>query len=148
MGMGHPASKQQSGGNNQSDSDLVCLARAGSRAAFSALVARHRTDIHKLALRLSDRAQDADDIVQETFMSAWLSISSFRGSARLRTWLYRIAINAAAMQRRTASRRHVQDVDTLDVEDAADENRADGARVPHPDELIERKQSAELVHKA
>src|SRR6267142_6357612 len=72
---------------------------------FAALLAQHRNDIYRLALRLVGNRADAEDIVQESLLHAWRSISSFNGKARIRTWLHRIATNAARMHRRAARRR-------------------------------------------
>ncbi|MGH9946010.1 MAG: sigma-70 family RNA polymerase sigma factor [Pyrinomonadaceae bacterium] len=67
--------------------------RAGESDAFDQLVCRYSNELFSLAFRLTQDREDANDIVQETFLSAVRGIGSFRGDAELKTWLFRIAIN-------------------------------------------------------
>jgi RNA polymerase sigma-70 factor (ECF subfamily) len=112
------------------DGDLLSRARAGSDAAFAVLVARHQGDIYRLALRVLANPSDAEDIVQETFLARWQSISSFAGRGRVRTWLRRIATNAVRMHRRAASRRPTESLQELlpYLDDAASLGMPDPAR--------------------
>jgi RNA polymerase sigma-70 factor (ECF subfamily) len=64
--------------------------RAG---AFSAIVKEHSQEIYRHVRRMVLVHDDADDIVQNTFVKAWMNIDSFQGRSRISTWLYRIAIN-------------------------------------------------------
>jgi RNA polymerase sigma-70 factor (ECF subfamily) len=64
--------------------------RAG---AFSAIVKEHSQEIYRHVRRMVLVHDDADDIVQNTFVKAWMNIDSFQGKSRISTWLYRIAIN-------------------------------------------------------
>ena len=61
--------------------------------AFSAIVKRHSSEIYWLTRRMVLTHDDADDLVQETFVKAWINIESFQGRSKISTWLYRIAIN-------------------------------------------------------
>jgi RNA polymerase sigma-70 factor (ECF subfamily) len=74
--------------------------RAGDKAACAECVERHSPGVYRLALRLMRSAAEAEDVVQETFLSAFKAIDRFEGRAGLRTWLYRIAYNAALMRLR------------------------------------------------
>src|SRR5436190_15592033 len=67
--------------------------RAGDAAAFEILVDRYSGDIYALLYRLTENAEEAGDLTQDTFLRALRSIKGFRGDASLRTWLFRIAIN-------------------------------------------------------
>lgn len=60
---------------------------------FSLLVEAHQRQIYVLALRLTGNAAAADDITQETFISAWKHLDGFRGDSSFKTWLFRIAAN-------------------------------------------------------
>src|SRR4029450_8864522 len=62
--------------------------------AFSGLAERHRRELHVHCYRMLGSFQDAEDIVQETFLRAWRRRETFQGRSTFRAWLYRIAPNA------------------------------------------------------
>ena len=62
-------------------------------AAFSAIVKEYSEEIYRHIRRMVLAHDDADDIVQNTFVKAWMNIDSFQGKSKISTWLYRIAIN-------------------------------------------------------
>jgi RNA polymerase sigma-70 factor (ECF subfamily) len=74
---------------------LVERARQGDFEAFDQLVTRFERRIYTLALRIVKSPEDAQEVVQETFLSALQNIQGFRGDARFSTWLIRIATNHA-----------------------------------------------------
>jgi RNA polymerase sigma-70 factor (ECF subfamily) len=76
-----------------SDARLVKRAARGDRDAFDELVARHRDRVWAIALRMCRDREDAEDALQETFISAWRSLDRFGGRSEVTTWLYRIAVN-------------------------------------------------------
>ena len=71
--------------------------RAGGRAEFARLVDAYYPLIYRLAFRMLGNAQDAEDILQETFVKAFRHLAGFDGRSSLSTWLYRIATNEALM---------------------------------------------------
>jgi RNA polymerase sigma factor (sigma-70 family) len=77
----------------RSDSDLVREVRNGNRQAFTELMRRYQKRVYWLARRIVRDHDDADDVVQETFVKAYLALGEFRGDAGFFTWLYRIAVN-------------------------------------------------------
>ena len=101
LGRGRPA--HQAG---EADDSLVALARGGDQAAFERLYLMHRDRVYALCLNLCGNADQAQDLLQETFVRAYRALPGFRGSARFSTWLHRIAVNlcrdAAHRQRRMA----------------------------------------------
>jgi len=82
------------------DTELLTRLKAGDQAAYAQLVEDNASAIYRLALRLMGNEADAEDVLQETFLSAFKSIDRFEGRSSLSTWLYRIASNAALMRLR------------------------------------------------
>jgi RNA polymerase sigma-70 factor (ECF subfamily) len=95
-----------------SDEALAVRAAAGDQSAFETLVERYQARVYRLACRLSSDS-DAPDILQETFLQAYRHLPSFRGESQFGTWLYRIATNAALMQRRSRARRPTESLDAF-----------------------------------
>lgn len=81
--------------------------KAGDREEFARLVDLYSPQIYRLGLKMLNNPQDAEDILQETFIKAFRHIGSFDGRAAVATWLYRIATNEALMQIR---RKHPEQV--------------------------------------
>ncbi len=79
----------------QTDAATVALARDGDSEAFRALVERHSRAVYRLAHRMTGSAQDAEDVVQETFLKAYRQLSRFESRANFSTWLHRIAVNCS-----------------------------------------------------
>jgi RNA polymerase sigma-70 factor (ECF subfamily) len=79
----------------QTDAAAVALARDGDSEAFRALVERHSRAVYRLAHRMTGSAQDAEDVVQETFLKAYRQLSRFESRANFGTWLHRIAVNCS-----------------------------------------------------
>lgn len=70
---------------------------AGDRAEFARLVEAYSSPIYRLGLRMLGNPQDAEDVLQNTFLNALIHLSGFEGRSSLSTWLYRIAANEALM---------------------------------------------------
>jgi RNA polymerase sigma-70 factor, ECF subfamily len=81
------------------DIELLERARQGRADAFSALVRRHDRYLYRVARSMRDH-QEAEDVVQQTYLNAFTKIVDFRGEANLRTWLTRIALNEALWRKR------------------------------------------------
>jgi RNA polymerase sigma-70 factor, ECF subfamily len=77
------------------DADAVARARAGDREAFRELVERHSRRVFQLAFRLTGNEEDAEDVVQDTFLRAYRGLSRFEERAQFLTWIHRIASNCA-----------------------------------------------------
>jgi len=108
--------------DNSEDHALLARIRAGDKAACAECIEQHSPEVYRLALRLMRNETEAEDVVQETFLSAFKGIDQFDGRANLRTWLYRIAYNTALMRHRRVEPEQVQ------VDEAADPD--EGTVVP------------------
>ena len=79
---------------------LVAEAKAGSYAAFEELVSRYEKKIYRLGINLTGNPEDAEDVLQETFLKAFQHLPDFREDSRFYTWIVRIAVNQALMKLR------------------------------------------------
>ena len=93
----------QSDNMDRSDAELVAGARQGDLDAFAQLVERYRARALRLAYGIA--GDDAEDAVQDAFVKAFRSLSTFRADAALKPWLFTIVANEARNRRRTTSRR-------------------------------------------
>ncbi len=103
-------------GDGLTDEELATRAAAGGDHAFAALVDRHQAGVYRLARLLVGRDDLAEDVLQQTFVSAWRAIGSFRGEASVRTWLYTIARHAAWKARAAQADAAVGGLETSDLE--------------------------------
>lgn len=97
------------------DAAAVALARDGDSEAFQALVERHSRAVFRLAHRMTGSPQDAEDVVQETFLKAYKQLSRFESRANFSTWLHRIAVNCSIDLIRSRPHREAGH-DTVDLE--------------------------------
>jgi RNA polymerase sigma-70 factor (ECF subfamily) len=95
--------------------------RAGDRVEYSRLVDSYSANIYRLALKMLDHPQDAEDVLQETFLKAYRGLKNFDGRARLSTWLFRIATNEALMLLRGHKPEFVSIDEPIDTEDGEQE---------------------------
>lgn len=91
------------------EAETVRRAQAGDRQALSQLVLRYSSRIYHLGLRLTGNRQDAEDIVQDTFMIMVKKIGQFEGKSSFYTWLYRIAMNVG-LRRLKSKQQHQEKV--------------------------------------
>ena len=81
---------------HKEDFSLEAL-RSGDRAEFARLVDKYSPFVYRLGLKMLNSPQDAEDVLQETFIKAYRHLQGFDGRARVSTWLFRIATNEALM---------------------------------------------------
>ncbi len=89
----------------QTDATFVARARTGDSDAFRVLVERHSRALFRLAFRMTGNQQDAEDVVQESFLRAYKQLGKFDERATFGTWLYRIAANCSLDLVRARKRR-------------------------------------------
>jgi RNA polymerase sigma-70 factor, ECF subfamily len=118
-----------------SDAAAVALARDGDSEAFRALVERHSRAVFRVAHRMTGSAQDAEDVVQETFLRAYRQLARFESRANFSTWLHRIAVNCSIDLIR--SRRHRESGhDATDLELLGAELETHGTAGASPERLM------------
>jgi RNA polymerase sigma-70 factor (ECF subfamily) len=100
------------------DAELVARARDGDEAAVRAIVRRHNRRLFRVARSVVRDDAEAEDVVQETYVRAFQHLDTFRGAARLSTWLTRIAVNEALGRLRR--RRPTTDLEALDLPGAGE----------------------------
>lgn len=88
----------------QSDEEIAYLVQQGNKEIFGEIIVRYEKKLKRYGERFLSSRDDIDDIVQDTFIKAYLHIKSFKTSARLSPWIYRIAHNAFANELRRRSR--------------------------------------------
>ena len=86
------------------DVDLTRRSAQGDRDAFGTLVIRHQASVYRLARLMVKTREEAEDVLQQTFLSAWRGVSGFRGESSVRTWLLTIARNIALLRRTHVAR--------------------------------------------
>lgn len=129
-------------GLETSDPDLVQRAKDGDLEAFERLTNRYEQRVYSLALRMLRQEQDAEDVTQQTFLSALEHLKGFRGDASFATWLLRIATHGALKVIRKR-----KGLDTVSLEEATEE-RNNPEVIPHPEYIADWRQSPEeLVHR-
>jgi RNA polymerase sigma-70 factor (ECF subfamily) len=84
----------------ETDHDLVASFKSGSMEAMERIVERYENGIFTFGLKMCGQVQDAEDITQETFLSAFRYLEDFRGETKLRNWLFKIAARACMRKRR------------------------------------------------
>jgi RNA polymerase sigma-70 factor (ECF subfamily) len=97
----------------EDESALLTRMQAGDDGAFEACVRRHCGQMLLVARRILHNEEDADDAVQDAFLSAFKGIGKFEGQSRLATWLHRIVVNAALSKLRSRQRRPEKSIEDL-----------------------------------
>ncbi len=121
------------------DAELVRQAKAGEMTAFESLATRYERHVYSLALRLLRHVQDAEDVTQQTFLSALENLAGFREEAGFATWLLRIATHAALKVLRKR-----KGLDTVSLEATTEPSENDTA-IPHPEFIADWRQSPEQL---
>src|SRR6201984_3267383 len=102
-----PLGAAAGGGAPPAESDMALVERARNKdfAAFEELVSRYEDKVFRLAYRFVRNESEAKEILQDTFLSIWRKLDTFKGDAQFSSWVYRVAANAALMRLRS-QRRH------------------------------------------
>src|ERR1700729_4374982 len=127
---------------------LVAQSREGDTAAFGELVRRYEGKIFRLAQHVTQNREDAEDVLQETFMKAYEHLDQFQGNSKFYTWVVRIAVNKSLMKlRRRKTDRSVSLDETIDTgEDTI--VREIAAWGEDPEERFSREELGEILDSA
>jgi RNA polymerase sigma-70 factor (ECF subfamily) len=128
-----------------SEAKLIAAAKGGDGPAFGVLCERHTEMILRVTFRITRNREDAEDAVQDSFMSAFVHLSNFDERARFATWLTRIAINSALGQLR--KKRGIREI-PIDEPTPAPESRTHleiPDRAPNPEENYRIQERREIV---
>ena len=112
---------------------LIDHLREGDETALAPLVDKYKRMVHRLALQITKNHEDANDVMQETFIKVYQSIHTFRQEAAFETWVYRIAVNEAFnFVKRRERRRESPLTTTEEIEfDPSVQQKAEMANDPH-----------------
>ncbi len=121
---------------------LIQSALAGESTAFEVLVKRYQDRLYTAMISVVGNADEAEDVVQESFIQAYLKLDTFQQNSRFFTWLYRIAFNFA-LARRRRNRGHVSLDETRENTGAEPTSRGDS-----PDANLKRCEDVTQVHGA
>jgi len=97
------------------EAEFIDKLKSGDGDAFDVLITRYSADIYALLYRLTENAEEACDLTQDTFLSALTAIKAFRGDSELKTWLFRIAVNHSRNRFRWWRRRRRDKTISLDA---------------------------------
>lgn len=125
--------------------ELIAALQAGDAAAYRWIVTLYHARVYQTCLGFVCNVEDAEDLAQEVFVEAYRSIGSFRGDAKVATWLYRIAVSKSLelLRYRKRKKRAGQLLSLLGMQQAGLEPRAD--HFDHPGFSLERKEQARLL---
>jgi len=131
-----------------SDERLVAVAKSGDASAFDKLCQRHAQKILHMTLRITRNREDAEDAVQECFLSAFIHLKGFDARSRFSTWLVRIAMNAALMKlRKNRACHEVPAAEPVEISELGLEHRlADPS--PNPEERYAKSERAAILRDA
>jgi RNA polymerase sigma-70 factor (ECF subfamily) len=133
----------QDQGEGPDDAQLVARCLKQDQEAFGRLIDRHAATIVNLAYRMVGNRAEAEDLAQETFLSAFKSLSTFRADAKFSTWLYRIATNKCKDWLRV--KRPGQGLQDVAVNEALDVHVAEDRT---PERLLSQQQVAQELEQA
>ena len=133
------------------EAEFIENLKSGDAAAFDTLVLRYTNDIYALLYRLTEDAEEASDLTQETFLQTLKAIKNFRGEADLKTWLFRIAINESRNRFRWWTRRMREKTDSLDApigESQTPVHETMSGSSANPEETILQREREKVLTKA
>lgn len=134
-------------GQMQWDEDrLIRAGRRGDAEAAGALFRRYERQLYQTALRVLGNTADAEDALQEGFLSAYRNLKRFEGRSQFSTWLTRIVINAALMRRRSQKARPAVSLEDATHEDELPIAERYADEGPNPEQVFAGTEIREMIH--
>jgi RNA polymerase sigma-70 factor (ECF subfamily) len=130
------------------DHEIVLLCKKGDMDAFEVLVKKHQKAIFNIAYRMMGSYEEASDIVQDAFISAFRRINDFKGRAKFSTWLYAIVMNLSKNRLKQLRARIHHEKYSIDNPMPMNEGRAYGdpkSSEPSALEMLEKKDARQKV---
>ncbi len=124
------------------EEELIRSALAGKSSCFEVLVTRYQDRLYTAMISVVGSTDEAEDVVQEAFIQAYLKLDTFHQNSRFFTWLYRIAFNFA-LARRRRHRGHLSLEESREISGAEPKSKGDA-----PDSRMARSEEVDLVHRA
>ena len=130
------------------EADLVAKAKAGDADAFTDLVNQYERRVFRMAKQITQNDEDAEDVLQETFLKAYSHLDGFQGNSKFYTWLVRIAVNEALMKLR--KRRSDKTVPLDEPIDTGEDVVAREVAVweDNPEQRYSREEMADILNEA
>ena len=126
------------------DAELVKRLQLHEESAFRELVESHQNMIVNTCFGFLHNTEEAEDVAQEVFIQVFKSINSFRGDAKLSTWLYRIAVNRSLNKIRSRKSKFFLSLDTV----FESERSPGGSYTNTPHDSLENQERAKVLHEA
>lgn len=130
------------------EADLVAKAKAGDADAFTDLINQYERRVFRMAKQITQNDEDAEDVLQETFLKAYSHLDGFQGNSKFYTWLVRIAVNEALMKLR--KRRSDKTVPLDEPIDTGEDVVAREVAVweDNPEQRYSREEMADILNEA
>ncbi|MDE0165027.1 MAG: RNA polymerase sigma factor [Bryobacterales bacterium] len=130
------------------DIALATEAKQGDKGAFTELVNRYAQRVFRVARHITKNDQDAEDVLQDTFLKAYSRLGQFEGNAKFYTWIVRVAVNEALMRMRRGKNRVTVSLDQeLETSDGAIQRELP-AETESPEESLSRTELRESLTQA
>jgi len=130
------------------ESLLVTEAKAGSYEAFEELVNRYEKKIYRLGMNITGNREDAEDVLQETFLKAFEHLADFRQDSRFYTWVVRIGVNEALMKLRKRRSEKMVPMDDMVGDDGEVIPREFTDWKPNPEQQLTRAELEDILETA
>lgn len=125
------------------DEVLVEQVREGRERALEDLIERYRSRVYRLAYRFTSGREDAEEVVQEVFMTLYQKLDQFEGKSSFSTWLYRVTVNTSLMKLRGQGQ-----TELVPIDDFSEDHFQHEEESANPDETVITEEALSRIEKA